>query len=303
MTLAVYTPALSFGSVYEEGLLLTPREAVQTPNRLVDRLRRALVLDVRHAHAVNIALHLVNGLLLWALAQAIVPPATAILAMGLFLLNPLQVEAVAYLSALPELVAACWVLLAVLAVERRWIALAWVCAACAVTGKEVGLVSFALVPLWAWWRGQVWPVPTRLIWAGTCWLITLGFMGGAGMRGWLGGIGPLFTVSHLTQATRLLALSVESLWHPQALTIDHDWSWITRPIAWSVAAGWGLALITAARRAWPIWGFALLWALVALAPRILIGFPDDLHERHIYTATLMGSLALASLILPSKGRA
>lgn len=301
MALAVYHPALAFGPVYEDGHPQTTPGA--SPVRVVDRVRRAIVPDLQHAHAVNLAIHLMNGLLLWGLASAIAPTLTAVLAMGLFLLMPMQVEAVAYLSALPELVAALWILLALLAVERRWIALAWVCAALAVTGKEVGLVSMALVPLWAWWRGQMWSMRTRLIWAGTCWLVTLGFMGGAGMRGWLGGIGPLFTVSHLTQATRLLALGLESLWHPQALTIDHDWSWITRPIAWSVAAGWSLALIGASRRAWPIWGFALLWALVALAPRILIGFPDDLHERHIYTATLMGSLALASLILPSKGPA
>ena len=39
-------------------------------------------------------------------------------------------------------------------------------------------------------------------------------------------------------------------------------------------------------------------SFVLLAPRIVIGFPDDLHERHVYLALALGAIALGSLVFP-----
>ncbi len=71
-------------------------------------------------HATNLALHVANGLLVCALATLLgISAVGALFAGGVFLLHPIQVEAVAWVSGRKDLLAAFFVLLSWHAFERR----------------------------------------------------------------------------------------------------------------------------------------------------------------------------------------
>ena len=76
-------------------------------------------------HAVNLALHATNGILVFYLLRALVKkPYAAFLGAAFFLLHPIQVEAVAWVAGLKDLLATFFSLLLLLAVTRektlRW---------------------------------------------------------------------------------------------------------------------------------------------------------------------------------------
>lgn len=309
-TVMTYAASLSGGYVYEDLPDASTRvrfaawsgweELRAWPSLPQRSLDRALVLLTQRfaggnpfvARSINLAVHLLNGWLLWLLARTVLTEWGAVFAAGLFLLHPLNTEAVAYVAGRPELLSAMWVLLALL-LSRRSVALALVCAALAITGKEMGVMALALVPLWAWCTGQSWSLRTRLAWATVsvvmAWLFLRGVQGSQ-VALWESGT---YVAAQLTAYGRLLLLIPESLVHPSALTIDHDWIWITRPLAYLGAALWAVTLALVWR--WPLWRFAVLGSLVAILPRVLLPLADGLHERYLLVPMIGWSLALGSL--------
>lgn len=308
-TVMAYAASLRGGYVYEDIPDRISRdrfiawsgwaELQSLPERPARSLDRALMLLTQRfaggnpfvARSINLAVHLLNGLLLWLLARQVLTAWGALFASALFLLHPVQTEAVAYVAGRPELLTATWVLLALL-VSRRSVAFAGLCAVLAVTGKEMGVMALGLVPLWAWCTGHRWSRSAMVGWAGVSLI-----MGGFFVRGVQASIGSLwasgtYVAAQLTAYGRLLFLLPEAILHPSALTIDHDWIWITRPLAYASAALWAMALWALWR--WPLWRYAVLGSLVAIAPRLLFPLLDGLHERYLMVPMIGWSLAFGS---------
>lgn len=251
---------------------------------------------------LNLGWHVLNGLLLWLLVRPVVTAGAALFAVGLFLLHPLQTESVTYLASRPELIAAMWLLLACLAASRGWLWIAAICAGLTLTGKEMGVMAWLLVPLWAWASGQTWSRRARVLWA-------CGAAGMLGLFAWavvtyptngepLWAVMPwTFYGAQLAALWRLVLLIPEALVNPTALTIDHDWSWMTTPIALSALIGTA-ALIERTLRHSRLWAFALIGTLIVMLPRLVIPMPDGLHERHLYSAMFALSLACGAALFP-----
>lgn len=232
------------------------------------------------ARTVSLAWHLLNGWLLWLVAGR---TRLAAVVAGLFLLLPMQTEAVAGIAYRSELVAATWLLCACLAVNRGWALVALGCAVSAFTGKEAGLIALALVPLWAaWTRDRRWG-----------WAVLVGLA--------LVLVAPVCrSVPLLPQSLGSVSRSIAALGHllalvvwPAGLTIDHDWAALTARQLDAAPLTLGL-LAAIALLAWgsrPSWAFA--WVLVALAPRLLWDVGEGLHERHLYTPLIGLALACA----------
>lgn len=295
-----YGPSLSGWFLYEDGILPTRTAIVRGLVRWSHELTIWAAGDGPFpARVVNLGWHLLNGGLLWLLARTALTSAGALFAAGLFLLHPIQTESVAYIASRPELIAGMWTLLACLAASHGRLWLAGLCVVLTLTGKEMGVMAWLLVSLWAWWTRQTW---TRLEISG--WgVAAVGALGAfAAMvvyHGLWAAMPWSFYGGQLVSAGRLLWLLLEALWHPAALTIDHDWSWMTKPMAATALIGTPI-LIALAVRCSRTWTFALAWVLIALAPRLLVPMPDGMHERHLYIPLIALTLACGAAIFPKE---
>lgn len=119
-------------------------------------------------HAVNLLVHAANVLLLWQLLRRMAIPA-AWLAAAIFALHPVQVESVAWISELKNLLSLFFILLALLAwlefikkeraADWRWYGLALGAQALALTAKSSACTLPAALLLLLWLRHQPirWP--------------------------------------------------------------------------------------------------------------------------------------------------
>lgn len=291
----VYALSLGGWYVWEDRPLLTSEPVrITSPVRALTLMAWDVTSSPHISRAISLALHLVNGLLLWAVARSVVSSGAAMLALGIFWLHPVQTESVAYLSARPELIVAFWVLLACW-MSRQSVFAAWFLAALAITGKEIGIVAFGLVPLWAAWSGQQWDRLQRLGWA-------LGALGAVAVGLWVkpDAIHPAWWAPavQLTEAARLLWLLPEALIHPGALTVDHVWTWISWGTISLALTGWTCAFFIAWRWSLSWLSRALVWTLVALSPRLVLPWPDGLHEHHLYPSMPLWAVAIGAAVFP-----
>lgn len=226
-------------------------------------------------HLVNVALHLLNGALIWRFVTGW----AGVFALGLYLLHPLQVESVAYVSSRSDLLLTTCVLCGVWAVERRsWIGVVSA-AALAVLAKETGVMALPLVVAYAVFRGRALPVWLYLVPLPALTIVAWKF-------GDLLTLDPSYTLTELVKAGWMLS---RIAW-PLGLSIDHDWAWIT-PDVMALAMGTLLAaLALVARLQVPRMAFVLAWIGLALAPRLLVPLVEGLHEHHF--ALPMAGLAL-----------
>lgn len=296
-----YAASLSHGYVFEDnrsdGIAIYREpwpETILMP-RSLSKLSHAMVGDrPQVARAVSLGVHLLNGLLVWVVARRLVTEWAAVFAVGLFWLLPIQTEAVASASYRAELIAATFLLLALWCAGRGWLLASFVCACATVMGKELGIVALGLVPLWAW-RVRSWSLSTLIYWVvASCVAVAVGLAWAADH------ILPFVAFTDPSRAlaalTSLLALMV---W-PFGLTIDHDWAALTPWMAGAAVVLWLGALETAWRHRWPLWGWALLWSLVAVSPRLFLVLDEGLHERHLYAATIAWSLVLGAALFPTE---
>lgn len=273
------------------------------------------------AHALNVAIHALNTLLLWGLWRRWLPALApglarsdlaALLAALLFALHPATTEAVTYASGRSISLATSFGLAALLAddqareqPQRRWLAWAGpLLFALALAVRETALVILAAPLLYAWALGQpLRPVLWRLrrhgvvLAAAVCAaLATPGYHVFFGVS--------LATRDLATQALGQLLAHGYLLSHPLLglLNIDPD---LRAPAAWSplliaCAALLGLlfATLLAARRRLPWLAFALGWYLLQLAPgNSLLPRLDLANDRHLYLALAGPLLLLACLLL------
>lgn len=305
LTAVLYAPTLGYGFVYED---LNDVQAFFRPYDVHDVLVKparsltALSFDANARlfglmnpfgyHAGNVLLHLVNGVLVYRVALAVVAPWPAVMVSAVFLLHPIQVESVAYVSSRSELVSTCCVLLALLAASRGWIVAAVLAGALAVAGKESAIVAGVLVPLWATWTRATTPVWSIALWAiaiviGTAYLVAL-----YGLS-----LHPLYAGAQMASFGWLLSRVVL----PTHLSIDPDWQWTALQASIALALGMaGVILLFRLPRRSP-WAFAALWCVACLLPRLLVPLSEGLHLHHLYLPFVGVVLAMGAL-LPSKER-
>lgn len=238
-------------------------------------------------HGANLLVHSMNIMLLIAVALPTVGAVGALSAAALFALHPIQTEAVAYASSRPDLLVVSGVLLACLGMTVRRGGLLLLSAGMVIAGlsKETGLMALPLALLWSHQTGGA--RPSRRVLLASLGICALIFAGLVRQFGWLIA-GPDEISAHLAMFARLLWL----ICWPVGQSIDHAWGWITPKTAAFVTMGWIAAL-------WWIWlhprrwlGFGLLWALLAVLPRLLAHDAEPLHEHHLYGPMVGMSLAL-----------
>lgn len=304
VTAALYARTLGFGFVYEDlndpeaffrdgqGFTGWFSDALVKPFRSLTALSVVMnqaVFGERNPvgfHAANVALHLVNGALLYALARRLMTWG-AVVAVGLFWLHPIQVESVAYVSARPDLVSTLCVLVALLCVERGSVLGAFLACGAAVLGKETAIVAYLLIPAWAYVRGYQWDWSARLAWG-----VFLAIPAGALLVHYPIQVDGLYAGEQLAALSRLLLLVVI----PVGFTIDHDWTVITPQVVLLVASAWVVALSIACEKNWPYWSQALLWSVLCVAPRFVVPLVEGLHEHHLYLPMIGLSLCAGLMV-------
>lgn len=311
VTLALFAPAIGFGPAYEDArdprVTLDPgavwHQIESQPFRTMTHLTRALEFVAFGGqwwgfHLGSILIHLVNVALVLAIGWLLLPPWGAVLAAGVFAWHPIQVEAVVYVSARPDLVCTVGILLAVLSTSLGSLAGVVVGVLFACLSKEAAVVAWALVPLWAAW--------TRAPFAWLTWAA----ISGAGFLA--GGVFLVLWIRdwHMTLDSVLIGQQLAAIWRlvalvlvPWGFSVDHDWASIAwlgpgallASIAvtlWALLEGWK-------RQSW--FAFAWLWTLIALSPRLVVPLYEGLHEHHFYVV-LVGWCLCAGHWL-TKGRA
>ncbi len=259
----------------------------------------------RGFHLTNVAIHLVNGALLYAVALPLGMSAAAIAA-GVFLLHPINSEAVSYVAARTDLLYAAAVLLMLWSAGgASWLRVAFVtfCGLLAVLAKESGVSVILLLPLWLWLR-QRWEAR---------WWLPLGAWS-------VGALGVAYRLLHVSSsgvahpwqaiaaytspaahgALGYAAVQAVALWRllalwvwPVGLSIDHDLDRV--PVAIGVVALLaGLGVVLTVRARWARFGIG--WLLASLALRFVWPMPEYLHEQHLYVPMIGMCLALSGLL-------
>lgn len=257
------------------------------------RVQWELWPSVPWLHAGNLALHLVNGWLVYRLARvAAVQRIAAVLGAGVLLLHPIQVSAVVLIAGRVELLATMALLLACLVACRWGWTAALPAAGIAILSKPSAAIVAILVPLVAG-RGRTRCAVDQWIWLGVSmaalvWVMVVAPEVGRGMS-WE------FMLRQAMAAHDLLIRIVV----PVGLTIDHDYT--SLPL-WQGIIGliflgsvcW-LAWLSRARA--PLVAVGLAWVLIVVLPRLLIVTPTQfLAERHMYVVMVGVAISVAGCI-------
>lgn len=249
-------------------------------------------------HLSQLLLHVSTGLLLYGVLRALpLPRLIAGLTCAIFLLHPLQQEAVTYLTARTDVLATGWILVAVWCGLQTpsWIAALGTVGALLAAGfsKELGLLGVPLV-LWALWAWR--PASRRLVVGlGSAGLAVLLVVYHARILVWLtlpanvgGSQWPwgAWLQWQLCAIGRFLGLLV---W-PQGFSIDHD------PVGSSRL--WGLVPLLVPLIGWRWREHRMVrWligsVLIALVPRLVIRQYEFIAEHQMYLAMVWLSLGLA----------
>ena len=268
-----------------QGLAVEAHDLVVKPARaLTSAVDRLVGFDPQRQHLVSLGLHLFAGVLVYLVALAVLPEPSALIAAAVFLLAPWQVEAVAYAAARSDVLVTLAVLLGVLAIETDRFWLAGLCAVAAVLAKESGIVAWLLLPAWAMWRGQTWPLGWILGWA---------------LVAWAGATVALTTRdlgAHLTWppvVDGLQALGGLLLTPPWGFSVDP-----ARAALWPILAVGGVAVVAWWRS--PHWTALVVGGvLLAWAPRLLVATAETPKYHHLYLPLAILSLGVGRLVVPA----
>lgn len=291
MTAAIYAPSVGYGFRYEDvNDFRTWSQPFQwsawweTASRSLTALSfaggQALSgVEAWGFHLVSILWHLLNGVLVTLLARRVASLWAAVGIGGLFLLHPVQVESVAYISSQGELVAGGLLLVALLVADRQWWKTAWLVCGLAVLAKETAVAAFLLVPLWGVWRGVRVPWGP---WLASCLIPAV--LVGQKFAG-IADVDPVWMVRTAREWLGLLSLWVV----PWPLSIEHDWSNLRLGLA---AAG----LLVIAWSPWRLAQAAVIWSAVAVLPRLFAPQLEGLHEHHVYSWAIALSVATGLMV-------
>ncbi len=331
LTFVAYLPALRCGFIWDDDDHLTANPAMTAPHGLrmiwsspaVSRYypltlttfwfeRRAWGLNPLPYHLVNIALHAINGLLFFFVLCRLRVPG-ALLAALVWLLHPVNVESVAWITELKNTQSGFFFFLALLCFLRfeenerpRWYALALLCGLAAMLSKTSTVVFPVVLLLCAWWQRGRWHREDvmRIVpfFALACWTsvrtvieqrgqilregTTTEWKLGTAKRLLIAGKAVWFYADHLLWPVRLMF--VYPRWDLQAGSIL---SWM--PLAGLVAVG--IVLWAWRQQQWARAGLFGIGTFVATLIPIL-GFLDIYYFRYSYVADHFQYLASAAFI-------
>ncbi len=256
-------------------------------------------------HAGNVGLHVVNGLLVLAVALAWAWPWwSALLAAAIFSLAPIQSEAVGYIAGRSELLTGLGCLLtlwACVSCRSRWVRapIAGLGIAVALAAKPAGML--ALMPL-----VLVVPVLSPPVLALGVGLTTL-----AAARHIPSMLVAAGTVSNGWDIPSYAAMQTLAFWRdaalvvvPRGLTVDHDFDYVSNLIVYGSCAGFVALLVGAwwMRKRWPWATFGVFWAVLALAGRFVVPIGEYINEHQWYVPMIGISLALAAVLTDVEAR-
>ncbi len=279
LTALVYATAIRGPFVYEDanwlaGIGQPITWLAPVPNRVLTTWSYQVTPVTPVAqHLVNLALHLLTGLVLYGFVRNMASTSAALIALAVFWLHPLMTEAVQYPVGRSDLLLTlCAVLATWLACRRSWWAL--VPLTVSFWTKEMAIV----VPLLVAWT--LWRLTWRVVRPVSSLVAFVAVVAWAGVRFWhaeeIGGGWPAFAL----QCTALVRYVGLFVW-PVGLSIDHDFYAVSH--AWQFAAVLlvvGSVWLVRLKRPWLTWAWG--WIVISLAPRFLLGTPEVLAERQLY---------------------
>lgn len=310
VTAGLYAPVWSGPFVYEDALWMAwVDQGVAITHRIVPsrtltnwtyQATAALAgMEPWAFHAGNLALHLGNGVLVYAIGAAVLGSVAGLIGAGMFLIHPLNSQAVSYIAARPDLLMTACVLLAVWAsLAGRWW-LAGPALVAAAMSKEIGLIvglPLVVATLVAWRT-----VPERA-WVT---LICVGMVA-CGIGVWYAQAGTWWTSSSMGpgdgQWTTFASRQMTAIWTLLGLlvardgfSIDHDLTPWDRAHVLSFLATWFTVAVVPIL--WPVsraLAWALVWVGIVLAPRVVMPSADLISEHHLYLAMTAISLSVGA---------
>jgi len=271
-------------------------------------------------HAVNLAIHLLAGVVLYgiarrAFARAALPASLPAFTLALlWTLHPLQTESVTYIVQRAESLMGLFYLLTLYGYIRSaeaqgrrraaWAALSFLACLGGMATKEV-MVSAPVIALLydrtfisgsfgaAWRRHR----PLLLALAATWIPLAALVVSGGGRSGSVGfGVGVSWWAYAATQFEAIVHYLRLTLW-PTPLAFDYGTFWVkdaSRVIPYACEVTALVALTAVALRRWPAWGFLGFWFFAVLAPTSLVpGTTQMIAEHRMYLAL---APALAALV-------
>jgi protein O-mannosyl-transferase len=330
VTFLTYQPVWRAGFIWDDDDHLTANPSMTAPDGLrmiwssltVSRYypltltnfwvqRRLWELNPLPYHLVNIAFHAISGFLIFLVLRRLRVPA-AWWAAALWMLHPVNVESVAWVTELKNTQSGFFFFSAVLCYLRfeerglrRWYALALLCGTCAVLSKPstVGLPLVLLLCVW-WQRGS-WrrtdilrALPFFVLALGMSLLTILeqrGHIARQGEAEWSQGIAERLIVA----GKGIWFYAGKILWPGHLVFVYPRWEvaanivWAWVPLAAAVAGG----LVLGMQRRHP-WARAALFGtgffLVALLP--VLGFVDIFYFRYSFVADHFQYLASLGIV-------
>ncbi|MGO9610112.1 MAG: tetratricopeptide repeat protein [Verrucomicrobiia bacterium] len=273
--------------------------------------RRVWGLNPMSYHVVNVAIQAINGILVFLILRRLRAPG-AWLAACLWVLHPVNVESVAWITELKNVQSGFFFFLSLLCFlrfdaerNRRWYALALVCGLAAMLSKPSTVVLPLVLLLCVWWERGGWQrrdiVRATPFFGLACGMSALtileqhGQVLRAGTAQWnLGMAGRLIIAG---KATWFYAMKI--LWPAHLLFVYPHWKADVRsPLSWAPLAALAVAGVILGRfrrRPWcrAAW-FGCGFFIVALLP--VLGFFDVYYFRYSYVADHFQYLASVGLI-------
>lgn len=308
IAVAVYAPALGSPFIFDDDhfIMTNPNVILQAPIPITSSRWFSIFtyrlnyffsgLNPFPFHAFDLAIHLsVSTLILILLRRYLFSWPAALFGAGLFLLHPLNSEAVIYLSARTELLAAFFGLISLLLWQRGRFVFAGLALFLAVCSKESAVVFIGLILLDQIYRkrfsvAQLVTIGSVTLFAATAFVHRMSFEWAD--RAW--------NEHFLLQAGQCLRLSALIVW-PFGQTIDHD-AELRSLVLCGIGAGllavtvWLFYLLRNHR---PMLLFGAAWIFIVLIPRFLLNIPEFMAEHHMYLPMVGFSLIAADLIFKS----
>lgn len=295
LTLWAYAPLRSAGFTYEDAKWIDQLgQHAETSLTLTSQLFGASPWAF---HLGNVLLHSVNGLLLYASAMIVYGSTIGLLATMIFLLHPLNSEAVNAIANRPELLSAFWLLLAIWIIVAqntqplvRSLAIV-ACAGLAMHAKASGIVVLGLIPfvILITRHHELWR------WIGPLWVLTIAAVSQRALGVWTNPYtfgSALSTWHYLGAQSVALFVLLSQVLAPAHLSIDPDWE------AASTLAQCGCGMLLVVACAWMLRekSVVLGWIALCVWPRFIVRPPELLHFHHGYLPMIGIALGLASLV-------